>query len=172
MDGIDIKCALRGLFEARVMNHGDYSLVYGQPARAGSGMLLGYRRTPLELVLCPVDLGRLSRIGNNGPRDRTCPVAPICSIDLTSVATIEDTGTGYQVQTVTGFRTGFEVHSTPRLPAGTAGAGLGDAAVVLDQAQDAEDFHQFMGHFMDTLDGFYEVPDVSGFLQGAYSLTG
>jgi hypothetical protein len=171
MDGKTVKGALRGLFEAQVMNHGDYSLVYGRSSGTGSALLLGYRRTPLELVLCPVDLGRLSRTGGVGHHGTVPPAAPVCGIDLTNVATVADTGTGYQVRSVTGFRAGFEVDAAPRLSIGTAGADSGQGTVALEQGQDAEDFHQFMGHFMDTLDGFYEVPDVADILQGAYALT-
>lgn len=87
--------------------------------------------------------------------------APISSITSANVATVADTGTGYQVQSVTGFRVWFEVDSVPRIPAGAAAAASGDGTVALDQRQDAEDFHQFMGHFMDILEALYEAPDAT-----------
>ncbi|MFC4372382.1 hypothetical protein [Citricoccus nitrophenolicus] len=158
MDGKELKRALRELFEARVMNHGDYNLVCAQLFGPGPALVLGYRRTPLELVLCPVEVGRLPPTGGDGHRGLARLAAPICSLDLTNVATVADTGIAYQVQTVTGFRTWFEVTGAPRITAGAAAA-AGDGTVVLDQGEDAEDFHQFMGHFMDILDAFYQVPD-------------
>lgn len=163
MDGKEFKGALRELFEDRVMNHGDYTLVYAQPFGPGPSLVLGYRRTPLELVLCPVEVGHLPCISDDAHRDAARLTVPIRSLDLTNVATVADTGTGYQVQTVTGFRTGFEVDEAPRILTGATAAESGEGTVVVDQGEDAEDFHQFMGHFMDTLDAFYQVPDTAEF---------
>jgi hypothetical protein len=153
MDGEDLKQLLRGVFDARVFNHGDYNLVYGQPSGTGNPWTIGYRRHPLELLLCPVDLEALPQVP---------PDTGISTVDLANVATLADTGTGYQVETVTGFRTWFEVSGSPRVPLtenlralrppGNAGD---DGTLVLEQEHDAEDFHQFMSHFMDTLDAYY-----------------
>jgi hypothetical protein len=162
MNGEELKRALRELFEAQVINHGDYSLVYGEPAGPGPGWVLGYRHTPLELVLCPVQVKPLAQAGSGGRRVEARPAAPVSSVSLMNVATVADTGTGYQVQSVTGYRASFEVEAAPRVSAGAA-AGSGDGTVVLGQGQDAENFHQFMGHFMDTLDAFYQVPDTAAF---------
>jgi hypothetical protein len=159
MDAEHLKHALRELFQARVMNHGDYSLVYAQPLGAGPALVIGYRRTLLELVLCPVEVWHLSPSGCDGRRAAARVAAPIISVALTNVATVADTGTGYQVQTVTGFRAGFEVTGAPRIPWGSTDRNSDEGTVVLEQGEDAEDFHQFMGHFMDVLDAFYEVPD-------------
>lgn len=156
MDGDDLRCALRELFEVQVMNHGDYSLVYVQPCEPGPAMALGYRRTPLELVLCPVEAGSLHHTGGDGHRASARLAAPATRLDFTNVATVEDTGTGYRVQTVIGFRTWFEVVGAPRIPVGAAS---GDGTVILDQGEDAKDFHRFMGHFMGLLDAFYKAPD-------------
>ncbi|WP_246858552.1 hypothetical protein [Citricoccus sp. SGAir0253] len=164
MDGGELKSVLREAFEARVMNHGDYSLVYGQPSGPGPVLVLGYRRTSLELLLCPVDLADLGAIAEGTAR----PAGRVTSIDLTNVATVADTGTGYQVETVTGFRAWFEVEGTARIPVADAAGGPAAGTVLMDQEDAAEDFHQFMGHFMDTLDAFYQVPDVAEILQGAY----
>jgi hypothetical protein len=151
---------LREFFDAQVMNHGDFNLVYGQPCGPGPALVLGYRRTPLELLLCPVDVGHLPQTGD-GHSGVARLAAPISSITLANVATVADTGTGYPVQSVTGFRVWFEVDSVPRIPAGAAAAASGDGTVALDQRQDAEDFHQFMGHFMDILEALYEAPDAT-----------
>lgn len=150
MDSVDLQRALRRVFDTQVLNHGDYNLVYGQPSGSGPALVLGYRWQPLELLLCPVDVDKAVA----APADSTSapePLAPISSVSLGNVATLADTGHGYQVETVTGFRTWFEVSPTPAVPVGASE----DGYVLLGQTRDAEDFHQFMGHFMDTLDAFY-----------------
>ncbi|MEO9246579.1 hypothetical protein ABDK96_02665 [Citricoccus nitrophenolicus] len=154
MDGEDLKHLLREAFDSRVINHGDFNLVYGQPSGAGNPWTIGYRRQPLELLLCPVHLEALPEV-----RDELA----IATVALGNVATLADTGTGYQVETVTGFRTWFEVTGTPRVPLTEnlrslmAGERHGeDGTLVIEQERDAEDFHQFMSHFMDTLDSYYE----------------
>lgn len=157
MDGEDLKHLLRGAFDTRVFNHGDFNLVYAQPSGAGNPWTIGYRRQPLELLLCPVDLEALPDV----PEDTA-----IATVALGNVATLADTGTGYQVETVTGFRTWFDVSGSPRVPLtenlralrslrADADAGDDDGTLVLEQEDDAEDFHQFMSHFMDTLDSYY-----------------
>jgi hypothetical protein len=150
MDGEELKRALQELFESQVMNHGDYSRVYAQSTGPGPALVLGYRRTSLELVLCPVEV----RTRRGEGEDLVRLAGPVSSIDLTNVATVADTGTGYRVQAVTGFRAWFEVTGSLPIP----GAAAADT-VVFEQDEDAEDFHQFMGHFMDVLDAFYHVPD-------------
>lgn len=154
MDGDDLKYLLRGAFDSQVLNHGDFNLVYGQPSGAGNPWTIGYRRQPLELLLCPVDLEALPEL-----REDTS----IATVALDNVATLADTGTGYQVETVTGFRTWFEVAGSPRVPLPENLRALvatprqdGDGTLVLEQESDAEDFHQFMSHFMDTLDSYYD----------------
>ncbi|NUL48267.1 hypothetical protein F7P69_24110 [Cellulosimicrobium funkei] len=168
MDGERLKGVMRACFEAQVMNHGDYSLVYGQLSGSGPALVLGYRHSPLELVMCPMDERFLAGLNGAGHGGVASSAAPITSVGLTNVATVADTGTAYEVESVTGFRTCFEVVGVPRISAGAASAGtvcagLGHGTAVLDQRQDAEDFHRFMGHFMDTLDAFYRVPDTVDF---------
>lgn len=156
MDSGDLKRALRRVFDTQVLNHGDYNLVYGQPSGSGPALVIGYRRQPLELLLCPVDVASAAGQESCGAAP---PSAPLASVALTNVATLADTGHGYQVETVTGYRTWFEVSPTPAVPVGAA-RDHEEGFVVLDQADDSEDFHQFMGHFMDTLDAFYsETPE-------------
>lgn len=170
MDGEEAKRALRELFEAQVMNHGDYSLVYGQSSGPGPALMLGYRRTPLELLLCPVHLGHPTRASGGRSRAMAGPAGQVTSIDLTNVAIVADTGTGYQVESVTGFHAFFEVDRTPRLPAEAVATGSRGGMVALEQGRDAEEFHEFMGHFMDVLDAFYDqVPDVTEIFHGRYA---
>ena len=172
MDGEQLKRAFRELFEAQVLNHGDYNLVYAQSSGPGPALMLGYRRTPMELVLCPVDLDPLPRAKGDRHRVKARAAGQLTSIDLANVATVADTGSAYQVQCVTGFCTCFEVDAAPRIPTGAAAAESSNDRVILDQEQDAEDFHQFMADFMDILDAFYQVPDLPAIFQdtGAPSL--
>ncbi|MFC7402706.1 hypothetical protein [Citricoccus sp. GCM10030269] len=149
MNGEDLKQLLRGTFDSRVFNHGDFNLVYGQPSGTGDAWIIGYRWQPLELLLCPVDLPAVAAQEVAAPPE-TPPEGVIYSIDLSNVATVADTGTGYQVETVTGFRTWFEVTDSPTMPVTE-----GPDAIGLAQAEDAEDFHQFMSHFMDVLESYY-----------------
>lgn len=165
MDGEDLKHLLRGVFDTRVFNHGDFNLVYAQPSGAGNPWTIGYRRQPLELLLCPVDLDVLPEV----PAETS-----IATVALGNVATLADTGTGYQVETVTGFRTWFEVSGAPRVPlTENLRAHLdalrpspeqeeNDGTLVLEQEEDAEDFHQFMSHFMDTLESYYAEAGETG----------
>lgn len=170
MDGEELKRAFRELFEAQVLNHGDYNRVYAQSSGPGPALLLGYRRTPLELVLCPVDLDHLPRANGDGHRIAARAAGQFTSFDLANVATVADTGTAYQLQSVTGFRTCFEVDGASRIPAGAAAAESGDDMVVLDQGQDAEDFHQFMADFLDAVDAFYQVPELTAIFQDVETL--
>ncbi|MBB5750045.1 hypothetical protein [Micrococcus sp. TA1] len=164
MNGNDVTRALHELFETQVINHGDYSVVYAESCTPGAALMVGYRHTPLELVLVPVELTRPPQAGGDEPRVTARAAGPVSSIDLSNVATLADTGTGYRVETVTGFRTGFEVEDTARI---SLGASAGDDAQMLRQDQEAEDFHEFMTHFMDVLDGFYHVPEAPEFLEDA-----
>ncbi|MDI3331645.1 MAG: hypothetical protein QJR09_13065 [Micrococcus sp.] len=163
MDGEQLKRAFGELFRDEVINHGDYSLVYGQAPSSGAALLIGYRRTPLELMFCPVEVCPPSPARGAMTEGMVRRAGPITSVSLTDVATVADTGRWYRVESVTGRRIVFEVPETLHFPAASSGGYPGDGAVVLVQGQDAEDFHQFMSDFMDTLDGFYAVPDVIEF---------
>lgn len=142
MDSPTLARRIRGAFDARVFNHGDYNLVYGQRSGGSLPLVIGYRHSPLEMLLCPLD-----------------PVEAVAAVPeevaLANVATVADTGSGYQVETVTGFRTWFEVVDRPRVPVGEASE---DGLAELDQADDAADFHAFMTAFMDELDRLYAEP--------------
>ena len=151
MNGEDLKRMLREAFDTRVFNYGDFNLVYGQPSGAGDPWVIGYRHQPLEMVLCPVDLEVLPHLAEG---------TDLSTVALGNVATLADTGTGYQVETVTGFRTWFEVTGSPRIPLpenlrDDHPGSTDDGTVVLEQEPDAEDLHQLMAHFMDTLEAYY-----------------
>ncbi|MDY6055692.1 hypothetical protein [Micrococcus sp.] len=145
MDSPTLQRRLRSDFDARVFNHGDYNVVYGQPSGGSAPLVIGYRHAPLEMVLCPLELS---------PEPGQTPAPPV-SVALDNVATLADTGSGYQVETVTGFRTWFEVTEHAVVP---VGAQTEDGTAHLDQSTDAPDFHQFMTAFMDELDRLYAEP--------------
>lgn len=151
MDSDSLQRRLRGAFDRKVMNHGDYNLVFAQPSGSATPYVIGYRRAPRELVLCPVDVQRRDLAQATGVDD-------IVVVDFHNVATVTDTGSGYQVESVTGFRTWFEVS-----PATTVHVGpLSDSGMArLDQDEDAEDFHRFMSEFMDELDDLYPDLDMA-----------
>ncbi|HRO30740.1 hypothetical protein [Citricoccus sp.] len=167
MNGNDVTRALHELFETQVINHGDYSVVYAESCTPGTALVIGYRHTPLELVLVPVELTRPPQAGGDAPRVTARAAGPVSSIDLSNVATLADTGTGYRVETVTGFRAGFEVEDTAHISLSASTGVVEDDALMLLQDQEAEDFHEFMTHFMDILDGFYQVPEAPEFLEDA-----
>ena len=98
-------------------------------------------------------MARPSEALASGDLHRTSPVAVS---GLANVATVADTGSGYQVETVTGFRTWFDVPEHTRVPVGDL---TEDGTAELDQAEDATDFHAFMTAFMDELDRLYAAPE-------------
>ncbi|MCK6094413.1 hypothetical protein KZX06_00810 [Micrococcus sp. EYE_162] len=149
MDSPRLMRRLRAAFDARVFNHGDYNLVYGQPSGSSTPLVIGYRHVPLEMVLCPVDPAAEPVL--RAPQEPD-PV----TVGLHNVATVADTGSGYQVETVTGFRTWFDVSEHARVPVGDL---TEDGVADLDQRADAADFHGFMTAFMDELDRLYAVSD-------------
>lgn len=150
MDSLTLQRRLRGVFDARVFNHGDYNLVYGQTSGTATPFVIGYRRAPRELVLCPVDPSR-PEVGVDADP------AEVATVSLGNVATVADTGSGYQLETVTGFRTWFEVSPHCRVHVGDLSeTGLAE----LDQSDDAADFHEFMTGFMDELEGLYTDLDM------------
>ena len=171
MDTPTLHRRLRGVFDARVFNHGDYNVVYGQPSGSSSPLVIGYRHQPLEMLLCPFDpavtpddLERRRAAGDavveedpHGPvAEASTHGTDVIGVALGNVATVADTGSGYQVETVTGFRTWFDVPERTRVPVGEL---TEDGTAELDQAEDAVDFHAFMTAFMDELDRLYAGPE-------------
>ncbi len=126
-------------------------------------LLIGYRRTPAEFVLCPIDLdsalnhqppppdGEADRLRDASEaasplRVRQQPVPPYpVSIDLTNLAGLATTGQQVQLTLSTGqfialqIRAQWTFEQTP--------------GVVLHQQRDIDDFYEFVDHFMDLMEG-------------------
>jgi hypothetical protein len=132
----ELKAVLSGIFDTQIPNHGDYNLVFAR-ARAGLRSLLGrlpacyvlgYRWRPHELVIAPVHPA--------GPAAGGMPIA----IDMTNLSRVERLGRpaggsgAYRVATSTGRSFRF----------GVAAVGLFPGGGSIEQARDAEDFHNFM----------------------------
>lgn len=157
MDNEDLKKTLREVFDSRIFNYGDYNVVYANTSGSSDPLLIGYRRQPLEMVLCPVPSDTLDP---DRPTTET-PTWSNTTIELSNVATLADTGSGYQVESVTGYRVWFDVQPKPRIPVTWNTSHDVDDQLQLEQTSDAEDFERFMTLFMDTLDSFYTPSDPS-----------
>lgn len=151
MDTGELEQTLRGVFDSRIFNYGDYNVIYANTSGSSDPLLIGYRRQPLEMVLCPLPSDTLDP---ERPTTET-PTTSNTTIELSNVATLADTGTGYQVETVTGYRMWFEVQPIPRIPVTWSTDHHGNDQLELLQDDDAEDFEHFMTLFMDTLDSYY-----------------
>lgn len=131
-----LKETLSGIFDAQIPNHGDYNLVFAS-ARLGLGAaafgrwprcyVLGYRWRPHELVIAPVNAAELSP----GSTPVTINMTNLShAVRLTEKHPDEH---DYEVGNSTGRIFRFGVAPEGVLPAGT-----------IEQADDAEDFHNFM----------------------------
>jgi len=154
--------ALRGSFDASVMNFGSYNILYAanrfaaadqapddaagsvqQRAVAAPHLLVGYRRQPVELVLCPVDLDEALARATGRSDAAPAPSVPV-TVNLTNLAGLATDGTGVEVTFSTGYRVGLRMCSTvifEQLP---------DARI--EQRWDVEDFYEFIDFFMDTVE--------------------
>ena len=133
-----LKAALHRVFDGQIPNYGDYNLVCatecggtvaGQVpgAPAARGLVLGYRRRPVELVLAPFD------------RTSLAPAGQPATIDLTNLAYVTVAGHGaFDVATSTGRVVTFTLHPDVALPLAEAPAG------VLHQEEDAADLASFL----------------------------
>ncbi|GAA1178528.1 hypothetical protein [Nesterenkonia xinjiangensis] len=159
--------ALRGTFDVSVMNFGSYNILYAanlhaRDARASGQehhissvhdgvslaehLLVGYRRQPMELVLCPVDLDDvLSRVARAAPDPAAdaVPAVPL-PVNLTNLAGMAAEGRQLEIAMSTGHRVVLEVHPQVSFEA------LPD--VTLGQRHDVEDFYDFVDFFMDRLE--------------------
>ena len=136
-DGL-LKAALHRVFDGQIPNYGDYNLVCatecggtvtGQVpgAPAARGLVLGYRRRPVELVLAPFD------------RTSLAPAGQPTTIDLTNLAYVTVAGQGaFDVATSTGRVVTFTLRTDCALPLPGAPAG------VLEQEDDAADLAAFL----------------------------
>ncbi|WP_077487633.1 hypothetical protein [Sinomonas mesophila] len=133
-----LKAALHRVFDGQIPNYGDYNLVCatecggtvtGQVpgAPAPRGLVLGYRRRPVELVLAPFD------------RTSLAPAGQPATIDLTNLAYVTVVGQGaYDVATSTGRVVTFTLRADCALPHAGASAGT------LHQEDDAADLAAFL----------------------------
>ncbi|MFD1211244.1 hypothetical protein ACFQ36_04230 [Arthrobacter sp. GCM10027362] len=143
MPGSDeLKETLSGIFDAQIPNHGDYNLVLasarpglraaalGRPPRC---YVLGYRWRPHELVIAPVDAASLTA----GSTPVTINMTNLSHAVRRAERHAADKGWAekeYEVGNTTGRIFRF----------GVAAEGLLPGSGSIDQAGDAEDFHNFM----------------------------
>ncbi|HIX00424.1 MAG TPA: hypothetical protein H9871_09800 [Candidatus Nesterenkonia stercoripullorum] len=125
-------------------------------------LLVGYRRTPAELVLCPLDLDLALTQQTLSPERtdavvtaqqeghvtehpaRPVPVCPL-SVDLTNLAGLATTGQHAELTLSTGQLIALQIRPTWTFDQAPA--------VVLHQQRDVEDFYEFIDHFMDLMEG-------------------
>lgn len=131
-----LKAALHHVFDSQIPNYGDYNLVcvtecggtVPNPRPDGpvpTGLVLGYRRRPVELVLAPFNRDTLAGIGQP------------TTIDLTNLAYVsEPAPSAFDVATSTGRLVTFTVR--PRCELGTGPIGF------LAQDDDADDLAAFL----------------------------
>lgn len=154
--------ALRGTFDASVMNFGSYNILYAanrcagpeqDPEDAGSSaqqrvsssphLLVGYRRQPVELVLCPVDLAEaLPRAA--GESDAEPASAIPVTVNLTNLAGMATEGSSVDITFSTGQRVSL------RMCGSVVFDDLPEAE--LHQERDVDDFYDFIDFFMDTIE--------------------
>lgn len=165
-----IVAALRSVFDASVLNFGSYNLLYARNllapgdqadpaepsgsdladghsvqeavARAGH-LLVGYRREPLELVLCPLDADLV--LGRMGEYDDAVELAEVPALlNLTNLAGMATDGSQVEIAFSTGRRVTVEVSRTvtfTQVP-----------GIALTQDAEVEDFYDFLEHFMDRVE--------------------
>lgn len=162
-----IVSAFRAAFDASVMNFGSYNLLYARNMRhsdtpapaqsrhsaeisvqdhaAGSAhLLVGYRREPLEMVLCPVELEHALDHAAGRVDSAPAPSAPAL-VNLTNLAGMSTSESSVEVVFSTGRRITLSILPSvtfDRLP-----------ETPLHQPLDVEDFYDFLDHFMDRVDG-------------------
>lgn len=163
-----VVAAFREIFDASVMNFGSYNLLYAENLRgnaefpefahmcetdaaaersaqeiveAARHLIVGYRREPAELVLCPMDPAlALSFSEGNG---RPPPSVPVL-VNLTNLAGMAAEDSTVEIALSTGRRVTLDVQAhvafqkAPDTP--------------LNQHLDVEDFYDFLDHFMDVVE--------------------
>lgn len=136
-----VKARLHDAFDSQIPNFASYNLVAATGV-AGSGGLkvIGYRRQPAEIVLAPVNSSDLSASES---------AITINNTNVNQLAALSDGG--FEIATSTGRVFRFIVPDHPSID-----LQLNDAvavAAVIEQADDARDFADFMDHFMNTIEG-------------------
>ncbi len=136
-----VKARLHDAFDSQIPNFASYNLVAGTGI-AGSGGLkvIGYRRQPAELIIAPV---------NSSDLRASEDAININNTNVNQLAQLVDGG--YEVATSTGRVFRFTIPVKPSIDfyiddAVSVGA-------VIDQQSDAQDFAEFMDHFMNTVEG-------------------
>ena len=136
-----VKARLHDAFDSQIPNFASYNLVAGTGI-AGSGGLkvIGYRRQPAELIIAPV---------NSSDLRASEDAININNTNVNQLAQLVDGG--YEVATSTGRVFRFTIPVKPSIDfyiddAVSVGA-------VIDQESDAQDFAEFMDHFMNTVEG-------------------
>lgn len=131
-----LKAALHHVFDSQIPNYGDYNLVCvtecggsvagPRPATpVPIGMVLGYRRRPIELVLAPFNRETLTGTGQP------------TTIDLTNLAYVSEPAPGaFDVATSTGRVVTFTLRPVCLLGA--------EPTRFLAQEEDAEDLAAFL----------------------------
>ncbi|WP_138443368.1 hypothetical protein [Sinomonas susongensis] len=135
-----LKAALHRVFDRQIPNYASYNLVCA--AEAGGmldgpfsgtptprGVVLGYRRQPIELVIAPFDRRTLEAAGRPW------------TVDLTNLAYAAEPSPGaFDVGTSTGREFSFTIRSLCQLDP----AERSTAPRTLEQEDDADDFTAFM----------------------------
>lgn len=163
--------ALRGTFDVSVMNFGSYNILYAsnlaarealavdrsaQISSAHDGvslaehLLVGYRRQPTEMVLCPVELAEaMPRAAGDAedPAAGARPTVPL-PVNTTNLAGLAADGDAERARVAITLSTGHQVVldvrgrvSFEELP-----------EVTLDQRRDVGDFSEFVDYFLDRLE--------------------
>lgn len=136
-----VKARLHEAFDSQIPNFASYNLVAGTGI-AGSGGLkvIGYRRQPAELIIAPVNASDLRASED---------AININNTNVNQLAELSDGG--YEVAVSTGRVFRFIIPENPSIDFHVDDAVVVGAAI--DQVSDAEDFADFMDHFMNTVEG-------------------
>ncbi|WP_147107647.1 hypothetical protein [Nesterenkonia populi] len=154
--------ALRATFDASVMNFGAYNLLYAEnlsgslqqlqegpelsaleAVASARHMLLGYRREPVEMVLCPVDLREALPRMEHTNHDDAVPRVPV-PVNLTNLAGMATEGTLVRIALSAGTELNLDVQEVVEFRA--------RPEVPLHQGRDVEDFYDFLDHFMNSVE--------------------
>lgn len=137
-----LKRLLHEAFDTQIPNFGSYNLVAAAGSSGSAGLkVIGFRREPAELVLCPLNPATLR------PTERAVSVN---NTNVSHVALVRDGG--YEVGTSTGrvYRFNVPARISLLMPSGEV-AGHRPSGI-LAQDEDAAEFAEFMNGFMDLLD--------------------
>lgn len=161
--------AFRAVFDASVMNFGSYNLLYTEnllghadhpevlisskqvpeaqlsaqeAVESSRHLLIGYRREPVEMVLCPVDPAAVLPLADDHDAAPS-PRVPVL-VNLTNLAGMAVEDSTVEIALSTGRRVRLNVQ--PRVPFPQV------PQVPLHQQLDVEDFYAFLDHFMDKVE--------------------